>query len=316
MEDAVRSERPTDPQDSELAGHGDHQGGHGKHPDAQDSGPDGQSRAPRAEVSAGEHPPAGHPHLHHQLAAIEQRLSSLVTTLEQTGQATVHGLEHETARLVPAWRRATAGELRWPVSLVMTVMIGLQLAVPRRLSPTGHWFLPGLEAVLLAVVIAFDPARVGGRSPAIRGVSLTLIATATLANAYSAVNLIVDLVEGAVDNAPSLLLTGGNIWFTNIIIFGVWYWELDRGGPAARALAVRGRPSFLFPEMTMPDLAEPDWEPQFVDYLYLAYTNATAFSPTDTLPFSRWARVMMMGQSAISLATGALVIARAVNILK
>jgi len=112
-----------------------------------------------------------------------------------------------------------------------------------------------------------------------------------------------------------LLLTGGAIWLTNVIAFGVWYWELDRGGPAARAHATRQHPDFLFAQMQTPELAPDDWEPAFVDYLYVSFTNAAAFSPTDVLPLSRWAKLTMLVQSAVSLSTVALVVARAVNTL-
>jgi hypothetical protein len=113
-----------------------------------------------------------------------------------------------------------------------------------------------------------------------------------------------------------LLLNGGVIWLTNVLVFALWYWELDRGGPVGRALAVKHHPDFLFPQMATPQMAPPDWEPWFPDYFYLSFTNATAFSPTDTLPLSRWAKMLMALQSAVSLSTVALVIARAVNILK
>jgi uncharacterized membrane protein len=100
-----------------------------------------------------------------------------------------------------------------------------------------------------------------------------------------------------------------------VIVFALWYWELDRGGPAARAAARKVHPDFLFPQMTTPELVDPDWEPEFVDYLFLAFTNATAFSPTDTMPMSRWAKLAMMAQASVSVVVVALVIARAVNIL-
>jgi uncharacterized membrane protein len=116
-------------------------------------------------------------------------------------------------------------------------------------------------------------------------------------------------------DAGPLLITGAAIWLTNVIVFSLWYWELDRGGPVARAHATRAHPDFLFAQMQNPELAPSDWEPGFADYLYLSFTNATAFSPTDVLPLSRWAKLTMMLQSAVSLATVALVIARAVNIL-
>ena len=113
----------------------------------------------------------------------------------------------------------------------------------------------------------------------------------------------------------ALLASGAAIWGTNIIAFALWYWELDRGGPAARALGHRPHPDFLFPQMTTPDVSDPDWEPRFADYLYVSFTNATAFSPTDTMPLSRWAKLAMMIQSVIALATVAMVLARAINIL-
>ena len=144
-----------------------------------------------------------------------------------------------------------------------------------------------------------------------------LIAVISLANAGSAARLITALLNGrANESAAKLLLTGGAIWLTNVIVFGMWYWNLDRGGPAARAQALKSFPDFLFPQMTAPDLSPPDWEPQFFDYMYLSFTNAAAFSPTDTLPLARWAKMTMMVQSIVSLGTVVLVIASAVNILK
>jgi uncharacterized membrane protein len=101
-----------------------------------------------------------------------------------------------------------------------------------------------------------------------------------------------------------------------VIAFALWYWEFDRGGPVARALAIKPYPDFEFPQMTSPELAPPSWEPMFADYFYLSFTNATAFSPTDVMPLSRWAKMLMLVQSAVSLLLAALVIARAVNILR
>jgi uncharacterized membrane protein len=145
---------------------------------------------------------------------------------------------------------------------------------------------------------------------------LLLIAVVSLANAVSVVRLVGALVGGTgTENAAALLTSGGVIWLTNVLTFAVWYWELDRGGPADRATGVDPYPDFLFPQMSSPELAPRDWEPVFADYLYVSFTNATAFSPTDTLPLSRWAKLAMMLQSAVSLATAALVIARAVNVL-
>jgi uncharacterized membrane protein len=128
---------------------------------------------------------------------------------------------------------------------------------------------------------------------------------------------VVGLVRGTLGEAAGpLLVSGGAIWLTNVIVFALWYWEFDRGGPVARAKGIKPYPDFQFVQMATPELAAPDWEPAFGDYLYLAFTNATAFSPTDVMPLSRWAKSAMALQSAVSIITGALIIARAVNILK
>jgi uncharacterized membrane protein len=248
-----------------------------------------------------------------RLAWMEHRLTELVHTLEATGDS----LAANTGRLVPAWRQVTEGEHRLPVTIAVLFMIALQATLPEHLSLIAWWVLPVIEAAILVVLVVSNPRRLTHISRPLRGLSLALIAVASLANGWSAGSLITELIRGTAGGDAGLLLaTGGNIWLTNIVIFGLWYWDLDRGGPSARAHAVKHTPDFLFPEMTAPELAAPDWEPHFVDYLYLAFTNATAFSPTDTLPFSRWSKLAMMLQSAISLSTGALVIARAVNILK
>ena len=181
------------------------------------------------------------------------------------------------------------------------------------------WLLPVLEALLAVGLIIANPRRINRQSMVLRYTSLTLIALISLANAWSAGRLICrDRAHepAAPANATTLLVTGGAIWLTNVIAFGLWYWEFDRGGPVARALAIKPYPDFLFPQMTSPQLARPSWEPMFGDYFYLSFTNATAFSPTDVMPLSRWAKMLMLVQSAVSLLLAALVIARAVNILR
>lgn len=239
------------------------------------------------------------------------------------------GLEHAVApelraardieqRLLPAWRQVTQGEPRWQVSVAVLCAIGMQVALPERVALGPRWLFPSVAGLLLVALIAANPRRIDRSSRALRAGSLVLIATVTLANAWSAGRLVVSLVNGdqVSSNASRLLVTGAGIWLTNVIAFSLWYWEFDRGGPVARARAIRPHPDFLFAQMQAPDLAPEDWEPRFVDYLYLSFTNAAAFSPTDVLPLSAWAKVTMMAQSAVSLMTVALVIARAVNILK
>jgi hypothetical protein len=145
---------------------------------------------------------------------------------------------------------------------------------------------------------------------------LSLVAVASVATLWSGWQLARGLLHGWVGGGPvEVLLSAVAVWFTNVIVAALWYWEFDRGGPAARANGRNPYPDFLFPQMTAPELARADWEPTFPDYLYLSFTNTTAFSPTDTLPLSRWAKMAMMVQSAGSLVLVALVIARAVNTL-
>ena len=128
--------------------------------------------------------------------------------------------------------------------------------------------------------------------------------------------LIRGLLQGSKAEASQLVFSAIQIWLTNVIVFGLWYWELDRGGPSARCTPEHREPDFLFPQMATPSIAPDGWFPHFVDYLYVAFTNATAFSPTDTLPLTVWAKGLMTVQSLASLLTVALVAARAVNILQ
>jgi hypothetical protein len=150
----------------------------------------------------------------------------------------------------------------------------------------------------------------------LRILSLVLIGVASLGNLWSVSWLVIDITTGhEKESAAHLLASGAAIYLINVLTFAVWFWELDRGGPVQRAHGTDPYPDFLFPPMTETDMIHPDWEPEFLDYFYVAFTNATAFSPTDTLPLSRPAKIGMALQSAISLVTAALVIAKAVNAL-
>ncbi|HEU5307915.1 MAG TPA: hypothetical protein VFW97_11345, partial [Acidimicrobiia bacterium] len=138
----------------------------------------------------------------------------------------------------------------------------------------------------------------------------------SLGNAVSGAQLVIDLVNGeGIHDAGTLLRTGGAIWLTNVIVFSLSYWLFDRGGPYARVHTPDPLPAFMFPQMDKPEFAPPRWRPEYVDYLYLAFTNALAFSPTDVMPLARWAKLTMLLQSLVSLMIAILVIARAVNIL-
>jgi hypothetical protein len=219
---------------------------------------------------------------------------------------------------VAAWRRATAGENRWPSVAAIVVAVALQWVLPEALILQPRWLLPGVEVVLLALLVWGNPVRLEHEHRVLRMGSLALVAVMTLANGISAVLLIVRLVSGeaGTTDPKALIGSGAAIYATNIVAFALWYWEFDRGGPFDRAQGVHQHTDFLFPQMATPDVAPPDWEPTFLDYFYVSFTNATAFSPTDTLPLSRWAKLLMLVQSGIALVTVALVVARAVNILK
>jgi uncharacterized membrane protein len=215
----------------------------------------------------------------------------------------------------PAWARPTRGEHRWPAAVAIAVAIALQLVLPERLVPPARYVLPALELVLLIGLVAVNPFRVDRQSSVLRWVGLVLTALVGLANAWSVVLLVADLLSNLPSSAVELLGAGGAIWMTNVVAFALVYWELDRGGPAARAAAARDLPDFLFPQMQSPQFASPDWEPVFLDYLYVSFTNVTAFSPTDVMPLSRWAKVTMMVQAGVSLVVVVLVVARAINAL-
>lgn len=219
-------------------------------------------------------------------------------------------------RHVPAWLRATRGENRLPVAAAILAAVALQLSLPTRYGLHPRWLLPALEVALLVVLVAINPVRLDNATRLGRNASRLLVAVITVDNVISAGLLDHQILTGAASqDAAELLGRGATIYLTNIIAFGIWYWEYDRGGPFARAAAERPHPDFLFPQMASPEISPPDWEPRFFDYLYVSLTNVAAFSPTDTLPLSRWAKALMAVQSLVALSTTALVVARAINIL-
>jgi len=252
--------------------------------------------------------------LHDRLDEIERR----VAPADRSGPGEGRRPGAAGLGVMPAWRRPTEGEARWQAAVAVAAAVALQFPLPGRLVLVHPaWLLPALEGLLLVALVMANPRRINRESRALRVLGLTLAAILSLANAWSVARLVIGLVNGTEGKAAGpLLVTGGAIWLTNVIVFGLWYWEFDRGGPVARANADRMYPDFLFAQMTSPQLAPPDWEPAFADYLYLSFTNAAAFSPTDVLPLSRWAKMGMTAQATVSIVTVALVVARAVNILR
>ncbi|MFB9407894.1 MULTISPECIES: hypothetical protein [Dactylosporangium] len=218
---------------------------------------------------------------------------------------------------LPGWLRRTEAEQRWPAALVIAIAIVIHLVLPPDLAPHPRWLLPGLEGAMLLTIVVVNPLQINRETRILRPLALALVGVLTLVTIWS-VGL---LVRALFTSGPSvalpahLLLWGAAIWLTNVIVFALWFWETDRGGPAARADGDNPHPDFLFTQMQVPELAHKDWEPGFFDYFYLAFTNSTAFSPTDTLPMSTWAKMLMLTESAISLVTVLLVVARAVNVI-
>jgi hypothetical protein len=212
----------------------------------------------------------------------------------------------------------------WPAQLCVLGAILLQVRLPGKLTVGPTWLLPSLEGALLVGLAASTPrGRVDEDHLVRRRVALGLIALVNIANAISLYLLAHELLHNGKlrVNGTSLILSGIAIWLTNLLIFALWYWQLDRGGPANRLrnpdpTTPEGHPDFIFPEMDGGQPYTPStWSPGFLDYLSIAATTATAFSPTDTMPNSQRAKVLMNIQGLISLVTLGLIISRAVGIL-
>jgi hypothetical protein len=205
----------------------------------------------------------------------------------------------------------------WGGQVLIGVAILLDLSLADKVTLGPSWLLPALEGLaLLGLTMASPHPRIR-HSPLRRHFALTLIGVVTAANCYSLILLCHYLLQGgkAVSDGHALIGSGLVLWVTNVLLFSVWYWQLDGGGPVARRGKIKPYPDFLFVQMTERKFAPRGWHPALVDYLYTSFTNATAFSPTDTMPLTVMAKALMAVQSAIALVTIGLVVARAVNIL-
>jgi hypothetical protein len=213
---------------------------------------------------------------------------------------------------------AGPGEHWWPVAAAIIVVAGLHVALPARYRVQPAWLLPTVLLVLLAVLIIGDPGRIDRQKAWLRVVTSAVIAVITLANLLAAARLVVEILTNNklfANHPGGLLAAGAVIWATNVIAFGLWYWDLDRGGAAARAHHPYDNPAFVFPEMQHTDYVPANWVPRFVDYLSLAFWTATAISPTDISAIKPWAKLLMMMEASCSIVLAALVIARAINVL-
>ena len=214
-----------------------------------------------------------------------------------------------------AWGIPSHGEPRWPALLAVLGAIALQLSLPDRLiSGLGNrGLIPALEGALIVVLLIANPGHISPEESRLRVVGVILIGIITVANVVSLMELIHALLYSST-SGRSLVYAAVPVWLTNVIVFALWYWELDRGGPASRQRQRHRQPDFLFPQMSVA-ASSPGWAPSLLDYIYTSFTNATAFSPTDTMPLTAWAKLLMMLQSLASVVTVVVVISRAVNIL-
>lgn len=207
---------------------------------------------------------------------------------------------------------------RRPASLALIACIVAYLLLPTSLAIRPKWLLPVLMALAL-LPLAFAPRY---RSPDeyrwVRPLTIGLIAVIDLANVVSVALLahrqFFDHSAVAKDGY-TLFWSGILIWLTNVIVYSLWYWEIDRGGPAVRGTPAQRLPDFQFPQMENPRLAPKGWHPSFYDYAYVSFTNAAAFSPTDAMPLTRLAKLLMTLQSGVSMFTIIVVVGRAINIL-
>jgi uncharacterized membrane protein len=204
----------------------------------------------------------------------------------------------------------------WGAQLVVAVALLLDLSLPDKLTLGPSWLLPSFEGLLLVGLMLAAPSPERRRSPLRRNGAMALIGLVSLVNIVSLGLLCHYLLRGGKETGHSLIVAGAVLWLTNVLLFGLWYWQLDRGGPLERAKRSGHTADFLFPQMTEPRWASPDWMPGLVDYLYVSFTNAAAFSPTDTMPLTQMAKWLMSAQSLAALVTVGLVVARAVNILQ
>jgi len=217
-------------------------------------------------------------------------------------------------------------ESRWEAAPAVATIIGFQVVLAS-VSRVEHWTLWTLPwwvwlisvppELALLIPLAWNRPRHRLEQLGLRRmVALALLGVISLTNALLLIALIGSLIKGKETSGAQLLLKAVTVWGTNVIAFGLWYWGIDRGGPVRRLQPDPPPPDFQFPQMENPQLAAPGWFPELFDYIYVSFTNSIAFSPTDAMPLTRRAKLLMLSESAISAITILLVAARAVNIFK
>ncbi|MHB1209458.1 MAG: hypothetical protein ACYC1I_07080 [Acidimicrobiales bacterium] len=209
----------------------------------------------------------------------------------------------------------TRPEPRWPASLALVACVLLYVVLPNRLVVGPRWILPVLIALPL-IPLSATKHRHPNESQWVRRLTIFLIGVITVANVTSMALLVHHLLNTNVSQGRSLIYSAVAVWLTNVIVYGLWFWEMDRGGPHLRAGVDTLLPDLQFPQMENPQLAAANWRPRFVDYLYTSFANGTSFAPADAMPLSIRAKALFASESIVSLITIAVVAARAVNILR
>jgi uncharacterized membrane protein len=215
-------------------------------------------------------------------------------------------------------KRVQKGDPLWPAQLAVAIAIALHLTLSDKLVIGPVWLIPAVEGLLLLTLVVIAPNRISAAHfRRDRGLLWTILGLVTLTYLVSLCLLVHYLVTGGKVGGDALIGSGVVLWVTNVLLFSVVYWDLDRGGPLDRFQKDRQWPDFEFPQMDNPQFTPmgEKWQPSFLDYLYMALTNATAFSPTDTMPITETAKVLMGLQGTAAIVTVGLVVARAVNIL-
>lgn len=214
-------------------------------------------------------------------------------------------------------RRLEEGDPLWPAQLAVAIAIALHLTLADKLVVGPKALIPAVEGLLLLTLVVVAPQRASGIRRHDRGLLWTILGLVTLAYLVSLGLLVHYLIAGGKVGGHALIGSGVVLWATNVLLFSVVYWDLDRGGPLNRYAKAKQWPDFQFPQMDNPDLTPrgKEWQPSFLDYLYTSLTNATAFSPTDTMPLTQAAKLFMGIQGTAAIVTVGLVVARAVNIL-
>ena len=230
------------------------------------------------------------------------------TPLEDDGEGSVDPLTGQVIK----------GESPWPMAIAVVVLIVFALVSSSQLAIFPPWVLAAIEGVLLLALLLGDPGHIDRQTPWLRRTTILLIAVLLISTLGSTAILVYNLITNtAIANEPvPLLVAGAKVWLGNNVAFAFLYWGFDGGGPAARAHGMPQYPDLAFPQQTSPDLAPPGWRPQFIDYLYVGFTTANAFSPTDTMPMVPWAKIAMGSQALISFAIVGLIIARVVNLFQ